>query len=91
MDVPDASLNEEDLKEKRKQKMMKGGFDARVRARAEKESAKILALEEKNRDEAKRLADPEEWLRGIQSDYNVRDLSLNGESWLMSCSIGFIE
>jgi actin-related protein len=31
IDVPDHQLNEEDLKEKRRQKLMKAGYDARIR------------------------------------------------------------
>ena len=35
VDVPDHTLSEEDLKEKRRQKLMKGAHDARVRAKVE--------------------------------------------------------
>ncbi|KAI5991317.1 hypothetical protein F5J12DRAFT_907516 [Pisolithus orientalis] len=37
VDVPDAELDEEGLKEKKKQKLLKAGFEARARARREKE------------------------------------------------------
>lgn len=43
--IPDAELNEEDLKEKRKQKLYKAGYDARMRMKAEKlaEKAKLVS------------------------------------------------
>ncbi|KAI0048851.1 actin-like ATPase domain-containing protein [Auriscalpium vulgare] len=49
VDTPDAELDEEGLKEKRKQKLMKAGFDARARARREKEKER----EEREADEKK--------------------------------------
>lgn len=43
---PDSELNEEELKEKRKQRLMKAGYDARVRARKEKaeERERLVSL-----------------------------------------------
>lgn len=40
IDVPDHQLDEDGLKEKRKQKLMKAGFDARERAKAERDAEK---------------------------------------------------
>lgn len=46
IDVPDDELDEEGIKEKRKQKLMKAGYDARMRMKAEKqaEKARIVSL-----------------------------------------------
>lgn len=40
VDRPDEELNEEELKEKRKQRLMKAGWEARVKARSEKQKEK---------------------------------------------------
>ena len=40
VDVPDASLDEEQIKEKRRQRLMKAGYDAREKARIEREEAR---------------------------------------------------
>ena len=38
--IPDHQLTETELKEKRKQKLNKAGYDARMRAKAERDAAK---------------------------------------------------
>lgn len=47
VEVPDAELNEEDLKEKRRQRLMKAGWDARVKLREEKrkEKARVVSAQ----------------------------------------------
>jgi actin-related protein 5 len=40
VDRPDAELNEEEIREKRRQRLMKAGWEARVRAREEKRKEK---------------------------------------------------
>lgn len=47
VDVPDQELNEEQIKEKRKQRFLKASFDARIKAKEEK--ARIAKLEEEAR------------------------------------------
>jgi len=44
--IPDAELNEEEIKEKKKQKLFKAGYDARMRLKAEKlaEKARMVSL-----------------------------------------------
>jgi actin-related protein 5 len=44
VEVPDAELNEEDLKEKRRQRLMKAGWDARVKLREEKRKEKARVV-----------------------------------------------
>ena len=41
LDRPDSELNEEELKEKRKQRLLKSGYDARERIRQEKEQIRL--------------------------------------------------
>lgn len=53
VDIPDHELDEESIKEKRRQRLLKAGYDARMRAKAEKD-------EERRQEEARRLADEQE-------------------------------
>lgn len=41
VDTPDHALDEEGLKEKRRQRLMKAGYDARERAKAERAAEKL--------------------------------------------------
>jgi actin-related protein 5 len=40
LDVPDAELDPEQLKEKKRQRMLKAGYDTRVKLKAEKQAEK---------------------------------------------------
>ncbi|KAI0321914.1 hypothetical protein OF83DRAFT_1161548 [Amylostereum chailletii] len=71
VDVPDAELDEEGVKEKRKQKLMKAGFEARVRARREKEKEREEREADEKREEEDRERDLQGWagkLRREQED-----------------------
>jgi actin-related protein len=74
VDVPDADLDEEGVKEKRRQKLMKAGYDARIRLKAEKlaEKARVEELERKEEDE--RINDPTSWAAKIRKEHEVRPL-----------------
>ncbi|KAJ7671952.1 hypothetical protein B0H17DRAFT_1244632 [Mycena rosella] len=54
VDVPDADLDEDGLKEKKKQKLMKAGFEARARARREKEREREERQKEDQKEEEER-------------------------------------
>ncbi|BGP26386.1 actin-related protein 5 [Rhodotorula toruloides] len=69
IDVPDHQLNEEDLKEKRRQKLMKAGYDARIRLKAEKEEERRRIEEECRRDEELRMNDFPRWLEGLRKQH----------------------
>ncbi|KAG0151386.1 hypothetical protein CROQUDRAFT_71845 [Cronartium quercuum f. sp. fusiforme G11] len=69
VDTPDHALDEEGLKEKRRQKLMKAGHDARQRAKAEREAEKLRLEEEQRREEEARQADPEQWLSKVRSHH----------------------
>ncbi|BGP50256.1 Actin-related protein 5 [Rhodotorula kratochvilovae] len=69
IDVPDHQLNEADLKEKRRQKLMKAGYDARIRLKAEKDEERRRAEEERRADEELRTGDFEGWLRKLRGEH----------------------
>ncbi|BGP18453.1 Actin-related protein 5 [Rhodosporidiobolus nylandii] len=69
IEVPDHLLNETDLKEKRKQKLMKAGYDARIRMKAEKEEEKRRAEQERVEDESLRRRDFGRWLEGVRGEH----------------------
>ncbi|KAG6816261.1 hypothetical protein H0H87_007342 [Tephrocybe sp. NHM501043] len=68
VDVPDADLDEEQLKEKRKQRLMKAGFEARARAKREKERERAEKEAEERREEEEREADLGAWARKMRGE-----------------------
>ncbi|KAL8774562.1 MAG: hypothetical protein Q9209_000935 [Squamulea sp. 1 TL-2023] len=62
LDVPDENLDEAGLKEKRHQRLMKSGYDARVRAKVEKEIERARVAEAERLDDERRETDIEGWL-----------------------------
>lgn len=74
--MPDHQLNEEDLKEKRRQKLMKAGYDARIRLKAEKDEERRRKEEERRRDEDLRQNDFPRWLQGLREQHGVRTHSV---------------
>ncbi|KIK96872.1 hypothetical protein PAXRUDRAFT_137497 [Paxillus rubicundulus Ve08.2h10] len=71
IDLPDAELDEESLKEKKKQKLMKAGWDARARARREKEKEREEKVAEEKRDEEERDSNFEEWASRLRREQEV--------------------
>lgn len=65
MDIPDTELTDEQKKEKRKQRLLKAGYDAREKMRIEKEEQRAKKLAEEKAQEERRLADPAGWLDEI--------------------------
>ncbi|SOV09730.1 related to ARP5 - Actin-related protein [Ustilago sp. UG-2017a] len=70
VDVPDVDLDEEGIKEKRKQRLMKAGYDARLRAKAEKAEEKRLEEEALKRDEDERVNNPRVWSAKMRKEYD---------------------
>ena len=64
LDVPDGQLDDAGIKEKRHQRLMKSGVEARIRAKAEKERERARVAEEELRDREKRENDLENWVAG---------------------------
>lgn len=69
--MPDQQLNEEDIKEKKRQRLLKAGYDARMRIKEEKE-AELKKIEEIARqDEYERTHHHDRWLQKLRDDYKV--------------------
>jgi actin-related protein 5 len=69
VDVPDEELDEEGLKEKKKQRLLKSGWEFRVKTKREKEREREEREAEARREEEERNEDLEGWakkLRGQQ-------------------------
>lgn len=62
LDVPDSELDEEGLKQKKHQKLMRSNYEARMRSKAEKQVKKARDEEIERLDEEKRLNDLDNWL-----------------------------
>ena len=62
LDIPDEQLDEAGLKQKRHQRLLKSGVEARARAKIEKEQVKARKAEEQRLDDERRLTDLEGWL-----------------------------
>jgi actin-related protein 5 len=62
LEVPDDQLDEEGIKQKRQQRLMKSNYDARQRAKIEKEKEKARLAEEQRLDDERREADPQTWI-----------------------------
>ncbi|KAJ7630374.1 chromatin remodeling complex subunit [Roridomyces roridus] len=71
VDVPDADLDEDGLKEKKKQKLLKAGFEARARARKEKEREKEERDKEDRKEEEERQGDLGGWVRKMRNEQEV--------------------
>ncbi|ETI21366.1 hypothetical protein G647_07712 [Cladophialophora carrionii CBS 160.54] len=64
LDVPDDQLDEEGIKQKRHQRLMKSGVEARIRAKQEKERERARVAEEERKDRETRENRFDEWLAG---------------------------
>ncbi|KAF2225514.1 hypothetical protein BDZ85DRAFT_67449 [Elsinoe ampelina] len=62
LDTPDDQLDEEGIKQKRAQRLLKANHEARARAKAEKEREKARLAEEQRLDDEARERDPEGWI-----------------------------
>jgi len=76
LDLPDDELDEEQIKEKKRQRLMKAGYDARVRARAEKLKGQEERAAELKREEEERNRDPVKWVDGLRQSHQELSLKL---------------
>ena len=67
LDVPDGQLDENGIREKRHQRLMKSGVEARIRAKAEKERQRAKIAEEERLDRESRETDLDNWVAGRRS------------------------
>ena len=63
LDIPDKELDDAGLKQKRHQRLMKSGVEARARAKAEKERERTRIEEEQRQDDERRRNDLDGWLK----------------------------
>lgn len=70
VDIPDAELDEEGVKEKRRQRLLKAGYDARIRARAEKAEQERVQLEKEQQDRDEQRDHPETWLAKVRTQHH---------------------
>ncbi|ERF74831.1 hypothetical protein EPUS_03215 [Endocarpon pusillum Z07020] len=64
LDVPDEELDEQGIKDKRHQRLLKSGVEARLRAKAEKERERARVAEEERLDLEKRENNFDDWIAG---------------------------
>lgn len=64
LDVPDDQLDEDGIKEKRHQRLMRSGVEARIRAKQEKERERARVAEEERKDRETRETRFDDWLAG---------------------------
>ena len=69
-------MDEEQLKEKKKQRLMKAGYDARLRARAEKLKEREERAAEIKREEEERNRDPVKWASNLRQAHQVNDSTI---------------
>ncbi|KAK4542564.1 hypothetical protein LTR36_006612 [Oleoguttula mirabilis] len=62
LDIPDVDLDEDGIKAKRAQRLLKANHDARARAKAEKEAEKARQAALQQQDDMRREADPDSWI-----------------------------
>lgn len=73
VDRPDEELDEVEIREKKKQRLMKAGYDARVKIRAEKQRERERVEEENRQEEMERLRDPSGWATRMKEEQEVSD------------------
>ncbi|EJD55697.1 actin-like ATPase domain-containing protein [Auricularia subglabra TFB-10046 SS5] len=71
LDVPDADLDEDQLKEKKKQRLLKAGYEARLRVKAEKEKAKRDAEEAQRKEDEERERDLPGWCGRVRAEHEA--------------------
>jgi actin-related protein 5 len=64
-------LDEEQLKEKRKQKLLKAGWEARMKVRSEKQREKEEREADERREADDRGRDPGAWAAGLRKTQEV--------------------
>lgn len=90
VDIPDADLGEDEIREKRKQRLMKAGWEARVKAREEKRKEKERQEEVKRREDDFRETDPVGWAAKLRNEQEVSGLRSEGVVQdTDSCSVSY--
>jgi actin-related protein 5 len=71
LDIPDEELDDEQIKQKRQQRLLKSNHEARARAKAEKEAEKARQAEIKRLDDERRETDFEGWVEERRAAYQA--------------------
>jgi actin-related protein len=71
VDRPDSELNEEEIKEKRRQRLMKAGWEARIKAREEKRKESERQEEIRRKEEEFRDTDLTGWSAQLREEQDV--------------------
>ncbi|KXL48129.1 hypothetical protein M433DRAFT_159507 [Acidomyces richmondensis BFW] len=69
LDIPDEELDEDGLRQKRQQRLLKSNHEARARAKAEKEAEKARQAERQREDDEWRENDLDSWLEQRRAQY----------------------
>ena len=72
LDIADENLDEAGLRQKRHQRLLKSGVEARARAKVEKEQERARVAEEERLDDERRIMDLDGWLQGRRVARAVR-------------------
>ena len=72
LEIPNEQLDEAGLRQKRHQRLLKSGIEARARAKVEKEQEKARVADEERRDDEWRVNDLDDWLQGRRAARAVR-------------------
>jgi actin-related protein 5 len=77
VDRPDTDLTEEEVKEKRRQRLMKAGWEARVKVREEKKKEKDRLDDIQRQEEEFRQSDPTGWAAKLRAEQEVCGLHIH--------------
>lgn len=75
LDTPDEELDEAGLRQKRHQRLLKSGVEARARAKVEKEQERARVAEEERLDDERRIKDLDGWLEDRRVARLVRHIT----------------
>ena len=85
LDIADEELDEAGLRQKRHQRLLKSGVEARARAKIEKEQERARVAEEERLDDERRIKDIDGWLEDRRVARTVRRISKRGLSGQFAC------
>lgn len=80
LDTPDDQLDEDGIKEKRHQRLMKSGVEARIRAKQEKERERARVAEEQRLDREHRENDLDDWVVGRRAQRDALLLKIKEQA-----------
>ena len=75
LSIPDEELDEAGLRQKRHQRLLKSGVEARARAKVEKEQERARVAEKERLDDERRIRDLDGWLDDRRIARTVRDVT----------------